>query len=317
LRNQSIGLCIPAKDTFATHLHATGAVPEKVLQEFYGLLKKKKNLSYQECSIENATVKNGKVWNDNVCLSDFDCVFWYYPMIPEREGYEMQILRTLASTTTVIPNPEGFYRGFDKFTSHTLLRNSEIPTADFALFRSDQLNEARNLLREWGTLLLKSSLGNLGRGIVRVDNEQQLLDIIQYANNAMERPLPVFVERFEENDTEKWISTTIIGETLVYGYRKKAEKIANGWKVYDEKGRGGSAYYVDPSPVAEIVLEAKKILGADIIGFDCIYSTKKKQYLIVDENTFPGMYEECFAKSGKGSWAEMFYSFLMNHVGTH
>ena len=97
-------------------------------------------------------------------------------------------------------------------------------------------------------------------------------------------------------------------------YRKKAEKIVGGWKVYDEQGTGGATDYIDPAPVAEMAMRAKNALGADIIGFDCIYSTEKQSYLIVDENTLPGMYEHCFAQAGKGSWAEMFFSFLMIHV---
>lgn len=312
---KKVALCIPAKDHSAPNLHATGAVPQSVLNEFHSLLDKEEDIEYvTECTIENAVVKDGNVYSGDLCLSDYDVCFWYYPMIPDREAYTLQILRTLATTVKVIPNPEGLYRGLDKFTSHTLLKQAGVPTAQFGLFRSDQLDRAKELLHEFGSLLLKPSLGNLGRGIVRVQSEQQLLDVIQYAHNPLTKPLPVFVERFEENDMEKWISTTIIGNTLVYGYRKKTEKIADGWKVYDEQGKGGSTYYVDPAPVAEMVLKAKTALGADIIGFDCIYSTEKKQYLIVDENTFPGMYEECFEQSGNGNWASVFHSFLMNHV---
>ena len=309
-----IGLYLPAKDGSPPYFHSTGAMPQQVLSEFYALLDKEGLAYTTNLHPMNATVRNGKVYCGDVCLSDIDVFFWYYPMIPDREGYEMSILRTLATTTTVIPNPEGLYRGLDKLTSHTLLRAAGIPTADFALFRSDQLSEAKHLLHAWGSLLLKPSLGNLGRGIVRVESEQQLLDIIQYASPALEKPTPIFMERFEPNDIEQWISTTIIGDTLVYGYRKKAEKIVGGWKVYDEQGTGGATDYIDPAPVAEMAMRAKNALGADIIGFDCIYSTEKQSYLIVDENTFPGMYEHCFAQAGKGSWAELFFSFLMIHV---
>lgn len=311
---KSIGLCIPAKDTSAPNLHTTGAVPQQMLDEFYSLLGRE-NLDYTtDLHPRDMVVRNGRVYHGEVCISDMDVFFWYYPMIPDREGYEMSILRTLATSTTVLPNPEGLYRGFDKFDSHTILTHAGVPTAEFALFRSDQLSEAKTLLKQWGSLLLKPSLGNLGRGIVRVESEQQLIDIIQYSSSALEKATPVFVEKFEPNDMERWISTTIIGNTIVYGYRKRPEKIVEGWKVYDEQGKGGCTDYVDPAPVAEMVMSAKEALGADIIGFDCIYSSEKNGYVIVDENTFPGMYEHCFEQAGKGSWAELFFSLLMDHV---
>ena len=64
----------------------------------------------------------------------------------------------------------------------------------------------------------------------------------------------------------------------------------------------GSVRYEDYlrfEPQADMALRAAKALEADIIGFDFIYSTNKQRYLIVDENTYPGIYPDCFEKAGK------------------
>ena len=147
-----------------------------------------------------------------------------------------------------------------------------------------------------------------------VKTARELVDVVQYTQSFSKENLHVFCEKFEENDINKWISTTIIGGELVYGYRKRPEKFVDNWKVYDADRAGGGVDYVDPAPVKDEALRAAKILGCDIIGFDFIYSAVKKKYLIVDENTFPGMYPECFRKSGTGSWDQHFLRMILSYL---
>jgi len=86
--------------------------------------------------------------------------------------------------------------------------------------------------------------------------------------------------------------------------------------VYDAQFKGGEAYYVDPSPVHEMSARAAEALGADVVGFDCIYSNARQSYLIVDENTFPGIYDDCFNEAGKGSLAEHFYRVITKRLAS-
>jgi glutathione synthase/RimK-type ligase-like ATP-grasp enzyme len=153
----------------------------------------------------------------------------------------------------------------------------------------------KKLIRRWKVVLVKPRLGNFGRGIIKVSDFETLRDIAGYLKMEHKQK-SIFIERFYENDMSQWISTTIIGGKIVYGYRKESKKFA-GWKVYDINTKGGDAYYVDPSPVKIIAEKAAKILDQSIVGFDFIKTSEG--YKIVDENNFPGFYPDAFAAAKK------------------
>jgi len=310
---KKIGLYLPVKDPHLTNSLTTGILPKMVLNELYHLLDANTEITYfKDLDIRQAIIENDKVYIGEICLSELDLFFWYYPLTArDSHSFEMQVLQILALRTKVLPNPIGLANGLDKFTSHSILRQTEIATPEFTLFESTDTQRAKDVFDQWQTLVLKPTLGCFGQGVVKIDNKQTLLDTIAYAESFNSEPLQVFLEKFETNSLDKWISTTVIGNKVIYGYRKQAEKFTDGWKVYDEQQKGGSAFYVDPAPVSKIALKAKQALGADIIGFDFIFSERQQTYLIVDENTFPGMYKECFAQAKQGTWAENFYNLIM------
>lgn len=310
---KKIATYTPIKDPNAPNMVVWELLFEPIVKELHELLSDNNDFEvHQNLDIRNAVVKNGKVFVDDVCVSDFDLFFWYFLPAYETGSFDITVLKTLARHTTVVPDPFALEKTMDKFTAHSVLRHENIPVAEYALFSSADPERAGDLFDEWGgPLLLKPTLGRFGHGIVKADNRQSFLDAIGYAASFHDKPIPIFVERFQENDIAKWISATVIGDEVVFGYRKRPKKFVDGWKVYDAGFKGGEADYVDPAPVADIALAAKRALGADVVGFDCIYSTAKKQYVIVDENTFPGVYEECFKASGKGTLAENFYRLIL------
>jgi len=310
---KKIGIIAPAKEGNQTIKSGHGIMPPDELECFIEKLKKSGFSDViTELHIEKFYVKNGRVYEEDLCISDLDTVFWFYCIPSSTDSWDLLMLRTLAQTTSVLPNPDAIIRGLNKFRSHTLLRNSGIPTADFALFRSDAVHDAIKNLDDWETILLKPTNGAFGQGIHMISSEREFIDAVEYANSFSDRPLEVFCEKFEKNDLKTWISTTIIGGKLMYGYRKKPEKFSD-WKVYDAENIGGGSVYIDPSPVADIALKAANVLGCDIIGFDFIFSEEKQCYLIVDENTLPGMYPSCFETSGNGSWSDNFINLINNH----
>lgn len=306
-----IGVFTPIKAMSAQNAIVSELLSEREVAEFYGLLDADSDIVYyKDLDPRKAVIENGKVYCGDICVSDLDLFFWYYLPDYDSTSFEFQVLETMSRWTKVAPNPRGLVRSMDKFTAHSVLRNAGLPTPDFALFPATDTVYAKKLFNEWGTLLLKPRLGKFGHGILKVDSEGMLRDAISYAASSHSGPTQIFVERFEENDVDYWISATTIGGRTVFGYRKKPSKFVDGWKVYDEQFKGGDAFYVDPSPVEGIASAAAKALGADMVGFDCIYVTGQKKYLIVDENTFPGIYEDCFEQAGKGTLAENFYRVI-------
>ena len=265
------------------------------------------------CDLGNAYVKDGKVYEGETCLSDFDLVHWYFAT-HRPNSWHVLMLTTLAKTTKVVPNPFGMLQGLDKFLSHTALRNAGLPTSNFTLFQASAVNHMADRLCDGKTILLKPRLGGFGHGIHMVKTARDLVDAVEYTQSFTKDNLEIFCEDFEENDISQWISTTIIDSVLVYGYRKRPEKFVDNWKVYDADKKGGGVDYVDPEPVKEIALAAAKALNCDIIGFDFIYSIKQNKYIIVDENTYPGMYPDCFKASGTGTWDQHFLRMILHHA---
>lgn len=313
-----IGLALPPKDTSRNNSKGNGLIPAHIRNDLLDKLESEAEIGeIIHCDLQNAHIKNGKVYNGDLCLSDLDLVCWYYFTEADSTAWEHTVLNTLAQKTTVIPDPKGHLTGRDKFRSHTLLRNAGLDTADFSLFRASDVHTAAEHLSDWKTILLKPTLGDFGQGIHMVKDRQAMIDAVEYTQSFSSKELLIFCEKFEDNDLEKWISATVIDGQVVLGYKKKMETFVDNWKVYDPGRIGGRVDYVDPSPVEDIALAAAQVMSCDIIGFDFIYSNEKQKYLIVDENTFPGMYPECFDAAGKGSWSDHFYRMIMNHICPH
>jgi glutathione synthase/RimK-type ligase-like ATP-grasp enzyme len=311
MKKKRVGVVLPPKDPSGNVIEGSGLMPDEVrnaLIEGLGADLRIEEVAFID--LGRACVRNGEVWEGDLCLSELDLVHWYFVThIPA--NWNIVVLRALAQRTRVVPDPEGLLRGLDKFYAHTALRNAGLPTADFTLFNASAVNEVASRLCQGKPLLLKPRLGCFGHGIHMVRTPREMIDAVQYSQSFSREPLQIFCEEFEENDIRKWISTTVIGGDLAYGYRKRPEKFVDNWKVYDPVRAGGGVDWADASAVRETALRAAKVLGCDIIGFDFIYSTARRKYLIVDENTFPGMYPECFDRSAGGSWDRHFLRMIL------
>lgn len=309
-----IGIVLPPRDPSLNIVEGSGLMPDDVREAVISGLKADSRVGEVVAVDLAATyIRNGRVYQGDMCLSDLDVLHWYFVThLPT--SWRITVLCALAQTVRVIPDPAGLLRGLDKFTAHSILRSEGLPTANFSLFTATGVHAVAQDLCARGPVLLKPRLGAFGQGIHMVKTARELIDAVEYSQSFMKEELQVFCEEYEENDIGRWISTTVIGGQLVYGYRKKPEKFVDNWKVYDANRSGGGVDYADPAPVRAVALKAAKALGCDIIGFDFIWSTARREYLIVDENTFPGMYPSCFEKSGKGSWDRNFLRMIFDQL---
>ncbi len=314
-REKHIGIVIPRKNPQMNVVEGNGILPDDVRAALIaGLNDSPEIASVTHCDLDAAYIKNGKVYEGGRCLSDLDLVHWYFiTYLPD--SWHMVILNALAKTTRVVPDPSAMLLGLDKYYAHTALRHAGVPTTEFSLFRADKASALADKICANGPVLLKPRRGGFGHGIHMVRSAREMVDAVEYTQSFSADMPQIFCEEFEENDITQWISTTVIGGELVYGYRKKPEKFVDNWKVYDADRIGGGVDYVDPEPVRDVALKAASALGCDVVGFDFIYSSKKGKYFIVDENTFPGMYPECFRQAGTGTWDEHFLRMLLQALG--
>lgn len=248
-------------------------------------------------------LKNGKVFWGKRDLSSLDLYFWHDtvdPKVWKGDNYYLNILKALEYDCVIVNNPESVRVVNDKYFSHLFLKRAGLPVADFALVNIKDKEVLVDCFESFGgEVLIKPRFGGFGTGIVRISSNEQLMEMVellQYFLSTEEEQL--LLEKFYENDLSKWISVVVLGDKVLYGYRKKLLGQSN-WKIYDPDridARGQFTEYVEPDEdLKKMALKAKKIINKDIICFDFIYT--KEGYKIVDENGRPGLYQHCLDRA--------------------
>lgn len=144
-----------------------------------------------------------------------------------------------------------------------------------------------------------------------------ILWIIYIVGNEPNPDNGFFLERYYENDPQKWTSVTVINFKAVFAYRKKEEVFApfgSGAKVYDRDEIGGRAEcFPCEEAIASLAERAAKAIGSQIVGFDFILTANGP--IIVDVNTYPGCYKEGFTIAGRDLAEEFFIMAELDIVG--
>jgi ribosomal protein S6--L-glutamate ligase len=249
-------------------------------------------------------LKNGKVFFQGKDLSDLDVYFWHDVIgakIWKGDNYHINVLKALANSCAIVNSPESTRIVNDKYFSHLCLSKEGLPVAEFALVNATNKQALLECFESFGgEILIKPRFRGFGTGIVRVSSKQQFLETIEllqcYSALGEEQFL---LEKYYENDLEKWISVVVLGEKVLFGYRKKLLGDSD-WKIYDPErkdARGQFTDYVEPTEeLKNLALKAKRAIDKDIICFDFIYT--KEGYKIIDENGRPGLYDHCLERAG-------------------
>ena len=273
---------------------------------------------YPSVNFRNSIIRDGKVYVDDLCISNLDMFFWHCVVNRSIASYDLEVLKTLAGDVKVVVNPHNFEIGLDKYWAHLVLKRAGVSVAETVLFEYKNLQYIKSVFDEWGAAVLKPRRGGYGKGVTFIDSFATLRDIIEYIDSTTRSTseTPYMLEKFYENCPDTWLSTTLINGELMYGYRKRKTKfveMGNGFqKVYDAHEIGGEADGCEvPRLYKEEALKAYQAIGAEIIGFDMIVHEGRP--IIVDENTFPGYYDEIFQQVGRDS-AEEFYKLIVSEV---
>ncbi|NEQ74525.1 MAG: hypothetical protein F6K23_16670 [Okeania sp. SIO2C9] len=324
------GVFLPKKnhniDTNLVYAHSplTNRLPNQEIEKFLGLISDSGVFELIEIpNFNDVIIVNASVLYKDTNLSNLDTFFWYGEIGRENGIYSLDVLKALSQTTKVIPNPYSYEAGLDKYTSHMLLKRKGINVSDLILLSSSNVHLAQPILEEWGCGLLKPRKGGFGKGVTLISSFPMLRDIVEYVdmknfeNTGTSYSGGILLERYYENSIDKFVSTTLIDGEIMYGYRKRTSKLAdlgNGYqKIYDFNGIGGEVDICEVLPEHEKqALPASNVLGSEIIGFDMIWH--KDRPIIVDENTFPGLYIDLFKQQGI-SLAHKMYNLILKHSG--
>ena len=315
-----IGVFLPQRNHDNYHgsiyIPLSNRMPNQAIQALLNLISDSGKFELIEIAdFENLIIFNNSVFYKDTNLSQsLDIFFWFGEIGRGNGTYSLDILKALSQTATVIPNPYSFEIGLDKYLSHMLLKAQGVNVADFVLLSHKNIHLARPILDEWGYGLLKPRKGGFGKGVTLIDSFSMLRDVLEYiesikgiTNEGM------LLERYYENSLDKFVSVTLVDGEIMYGYRKRPSKVTdlgNGLqKIYDANEIGGDVDICDVLPAHENqALKANDAIGSEVIGFDMVWHNG--QPIIVDENTFPGIYVDLFKQKGISLAKKMYHLIL-------
>ncbi len=233
-----------------------------------------------------ASVINGKVFFGDYDASKLDGYMWFSHINKSSDSHDILVLEQLEKTLPVINPTNGLKIGLDKFKTSSFLKTKGIPLPEFALINGDDETAIKNIFDKWGSVLVKPRYGAFGIGICKIESADRLIDLIDFSQTDT-----VYIEKFYENDMKEWCGVNVVGGEVLYGYGKHESKVKN-YKVFDRNQKGGGMVLRNPNPEQErIALAVAKATGMDFFGVDIIKS-KSDKYLVVDMNTFPGIYPD-------------------------
>ncbi|MFH8369712.1 RimK family alpha-L-glutamate ligase [Streptomyces sp. NPDC018031] len=269
-----------------------------------------------DLDLRRSFILDGRVRCGDRCASDLDVYVWYAEMERALGGYHLEVLKTLGTEVLVVPDPWRFEQGLDKFWAHQTLGRAGVRVPETVLVDHRNLDLVEALLDAWGRAVLKPRWGSFGQGVLLVEDFAGARDAIGFLGRTS--PCAVrqafLLERFYPNDPADWVSAVLINGELMYGYRKRASaRVALGphgaWKVFDADGVGGHVDLAEVSPAhLAQARRAQRALDAPVVGFDMILHQGVP--VVVDENTFPGLYPRLFAEAGKDLGEELFRMVL-------
>jgi len=318
-----IGFYIPKPvskgQSASIHFGGIGRLPENTQKKLVNLIKNTKNLEvFSDLNFRESFIREGRVYIKDFCLNDLDIFFWYCEVDRSVGSYDIEALKTLAHDTKVVINPTGFEIGLDKYTAHLAIKKAGGSVAETVLFDYKNLHYIEEIFKEWGSAILKPRRGGFGKGVTLIDSFDTLRDIVDYIKSTTKSTpdKAYMLERYYKNGFKNWASTTIINGEVMYAYKKRKTKLVNlrknVKKVYDADEIGGEVDNYEISKICkDEVLRAYRAIGAEIIGFDIIFNRNKP--IIIDENTFPGYYEEIFKEVGRDP-AEEFYKLILSEI---
>lgn len=317
---KKLGICVPVRpypgqagfDTPGRWGCLRPGIHDPLMEE----LRSQTDAEILEADFRDGYILNGEVWVGELNLSTLDAYFWYCEVDREPGSYHLELLKALAQKIPVSPDPWKWEQAVDKYNAHNSLNRAKIALPDYLLFDAENLAQVEPVLEAWGAAMLKPRRGAWGKGVHLVESFSALRDLVGYimsvAGKSPDRGF--LLERYHTNDMNRWVSITVLGGEIMYGYRKKSSKIVQigdgRFKVFDEGEKGGEVTNGEIDAVQrEMALKAAAQLDCPIIGFDMIWTDEGP--LIVDENTSPGNYPDLYAEVGKDP-AKEFARVILN-----
>lgn len=246
---------------------------------------------YSDFDMRECYLKNSKVYSkDGYCLSDLDIL--YHMNADEQNAYQNDILKLIELSGVYVFNDyNSFIRCKDKVIANMILRDNDILVAPSILINNNVSPEfLENILKEWGSVIIKPRTNHGGKGIIKIDNFEQLWDFYVATRSYIDN---YYIEKYIEFDDNDYRVEIFNGEVVGTYCRGKhgsyKTNISSGGKMLD---KNVGKKFID------IALNCAKVLGITTTIVDMIKSKNDNKIYVLEVNPIMGIFLEEGMKAG-------------------
>ncbi|MFW6381712.1 MAG: ATP-grasp domain-containing protein [Bacillota bacterium] len=215
-----------------------------------------------------------------------DCRYIFVRIIPrgslEQIFLRMDILHVLEDRgVRVINHPGSIEQTVNKYYTSTVLEKNGLPTPE--TLATENFQGAMNYFKQKGDVILKPLFGSLGRGMVRLTDEETAYRVFRaWEMNDYVFYLQEFIPHGHSD-----IRIFICNNTILAHYVRKS----NSWKTNIARGGRGGPFEITQQ-LKDMALKAASLFNLDYCGVDIILRNGKlSNPYIIEINSIPGWSE--------------------------
>jgi len=178
----------------------------------------------------------------------------------------------------IINKPSVIEKTVDKYYTQFLLADQGIPTPE--TFVSEDFEQALEFFDKWQDIILKPLFGSLGKGIVRITDEDTAYRVFRAweQNNFV-----YYIQRYIEHGNSDLRVFVCKGEIIA-----ASKRCGRNWKTNVARGAVSKKVSL-PSHIKELALKSASVLDLDYAGIDIVLKNGDfdDPYLI-EVNSIPG-----------------------------
>ncbi len=191
--------------------------------------------------------------------------------------FRMDVLHVLEALGIPVANPpRSIEQAVDKYLASKLVELHGLPTP--RTFVTESFDEAMDLLRQWGDVVVKPLFGGQGIGMVRLNDP----DVAFRTFKALQLGRYVYyLQEYVPHGTED-IRTFVVEDRVVAAMTRRGAS----WKTNVAQGATPVALNPDPQ-VIDLSLRASAALGTFYAGVDLLRGPGGRLY-VIEVNSMPG-----------------------------
>lgn len=234
--------------------------------------------------------KDGMVYTqDDFNLSKLD--LFYHMNFDERTNHQKDLLHALEiSGVPVVNSFKTHQLAGDKFSANQILRQHDILVPNSLLLnRHITTKKLIELTKNWRSIVLKARNNSGGRGIIKINNTEQLCDYIESIRHFADN---FYLEEFIDFGDHDYRIELVDGMvTSCYSRKKQHDFKTNSYA-------GADIIYCDKSAYDEpikLAQQAARIIGVDVTAVDIIRCLASGRYYVLEVNDIMGIFIEAKA----------------------